>query len=88
MAHFYFDVFIGSTYSHDEVGCEIDNLHAAEIEALRSAGELAQDQLRKLQSPTPEDVRVEVRDEHRQPLLTVTVSIRIERAGLMPTIGP
>ena len=84
MPRFYFDVFIGSASSHDEAGYDIDSLHAAEIEALRSAVELTRDRLVQLQSATSEDIRVEVKDEHRQPVLTVTVSIQVERAGLMP----
>ena len=87
MPRFYFDIFFGSDAQRDADGHEIESLLAAEIEALCTAGELARDQLRKFQSPTPEDVRVEVRDEHQRPVLTVTVSIRVERAGLMPTLG-
>ncbi|WP_372441267.1 DUF6894 family protein [Microvirga arvi] len=86
MPRFYFDLILGSNSNLDPEAYELESLLAAEIEALRSAGELARDQLLKLQSP-PEDVRVEVRDEHRQRVLTVTVSIRVERTGLMPTLG-
>ena len=84
MPRFYFDLLLGSDFSRDEVGYEIDSLHAAEIEAMRTAAELTRDRLLKMQSATPDDIRIEVTDEHRQPVLTVTVSIQVERAGPMP----
>ena len=84
MPRFYFDLLLGSYVHVDPDGHEIQSLLAAETEVLRSAGELARDQLLKQHSPTPEDIRVEVRDEHRQPVVTVTVSIRVDRAGRMP----
>jgi hypothetical protein len=80
MPRFYFDLLLGSHSNIDPEGHEIGSLLAAEIEALRSAGELARDQLFNWQSLTSEDVRVEVRDEHRQSVLTVKVSIRVDRA--------
>jgi hypothetical protein len=83
MPRFYFDLLLGSYSNVDPEGHEIESLLAAEIEALRSAGELARDQLLKLQCPSAEDVRVEVRDEHRQLVLTVTVSIRVDRTERM-----
>jgi hypothetical protein len=84
MPRFYFDLFLGAFTNSDEVGSEIDSLHVAETEAKRSVGELTRDRLFQSQSATSEDIRVEVKDEHRQPVLTVTVSIQVERAGLMP----
>ena len=78
MPRFYFDLSLGASSSRDEAGYEIDSLHAAEIEARRSAGELTQDRLLQLQSATSEDIRVEVKDEQRQPVLTVTVSIQVD----------
>jgi hypothetical protein len=87
MPRFYFDLSLGALNNRDEVGSEIDSLHAAEIEVRRSAGELTRDRLLNLRSATPEDIRVEVTDEHRQPVLTVTVSIQVERAGRMPPCG-
>ena len=87
MPRFYFDLTMDASTSRDEVGYEIDSLHAAEIEARRSAGELARDRLFQLQSATSEDIRVEVKDEQRQPVLTVTVSIHVERVRLTPPRG-
>ena len=37
MPRFYFDFSIGSAFSHDEVGYEVDNLHAAGMEVMRSS---------------------------------------------------
>lgn len=88
MPRFYFDIVLGTVSSRDEAGHEIDSLQAAEIEALRTAGELARDQLFDLQNAIPGAIRVEVRDKHRQPVLTVTVSIQVERAGLTPPSSP
>ena len=84
MPRFYFDLSLDAFTSRDEVGSEIDNLHVAELEARRTAGELARDRLFLWQGATSEDIRVEVKDEQRQPVLTVTVSIQVEWAALIP----
>ena len=86
MPRFYFDLSLGALTNRDEVGYEIDSLHTAEIEALRTAGELTRDRLLKMQSAPPDEIRIEVTDEHRQAVLTVTVSIQVERVGLMPPL--
>jgi hypothetical protein len=85
MPYFYFDLFVGSASNCDEASYEIGSIEAAEIEARRSAGELARDRLLAVQSGTSDDIRVEVKDELRQPVVAVTVSIQVERAGLMPS---
>jgi hypothetical protein len=84
MPRFYFDLSMGASTNRDEVGSEVDNLHMAEIDARRTVGELARDRLLLWQGATSEDVRVEVKDEQRQPVFTVTVSIQVERAKLRP----
>jgi hypothetical protein len=84
MPRFYFDFSMGASTNRDEVGSEVDSLHMAEIDARRTAGELTRDRLLLWQGATSEDVRVEVKDEQRQPVFTVTVSVQIERAGLRP----
>ena len=81
MPRFYFDLLLGSDFNRDEVGYELDSLRAAEIEAVRTAADLTRDRLLKMQSATPDGVRIEMRDEHRQPVVTVTVSIGVERPG-------
>jgi hypothetical protein len=83
MPHFYFDLFLGSDFNRDEIGSEIGSLRAAEIEVMRTAADLTRDRLLKMQSAVSDDIRIEVTDEHRQPGLTVTVSIQVERAGPM-----
>ena len=83
MPRFYFDLSLGASTSRDEGGSEIDRLHVAEIEARRSASELTRDRLLQVRSATSEAVRVEVTDEQRQPVLTVTVSIQVDHEALM-----
>jgi hypothetical protein len=85
MARYYFDLFLGAFMNRDEVGSEIGSLHVADIEARRTAGELTRDRLIQLQNAASEKIRVEVRDEHRQTVLAVTVSIQVERAPLTPS---
>ena len=86
MPRFYFDLSLGGFTNRDEVGHEIDSLDVAEIEARRSAGELTRDRLLEVQSAPSEALRVEVKDEHRQPVLTVTVSIQVDHEALMPPL--
>ncbi|EIM29451.1 hypothetical protein MicloDRAFT_00019290 [Microvirga lotononidis] len=81
MPRFYLDLFLGSQSNLDEEGHEIGSLRAVEIEALRTAGELARDRLFTMREANAEDIRVEVKDEHRRPILTVTISIRVDRSG-------
>src|SRR5829696_5995165 len=84
MPRFYFDLVLGAFTNRDEVGSEIESLYMPEIDARRTVGELTRDRLILWQGATSEDIRVEVKDEQRQPVFTVTVSIQIERAGLTP----
>ncbi|WP_162815795.1 DUF6894 family protein [Microvirga aerophila] len=84
MPRFYFDFYLGSDSSRDEVGSEIGSHRTAEIAVMRTAADLTRDRLLKMQSAVPDDIRIEVRDEHRQPVLAVTVSIQVERAGPIP----
>jgi hypothetical protein len=83
MPRFYFDLLVGSASNCDEAGYEIGSMEAAEIEARRSAGELARERLLTVQSGTSEDIRIEVKDLLRQPVFTVTVSIQVERTELI-----
>ena len=84
MPRFFFDLSLDAFTSRDEVGSEIDSLHMAELEAKRTAGELTRDRLILWPGATSEAIRVEVKDEQRQPVLTVTVLIQVDRAGLTP----
>ena len=53
MQRFYFDVFVGPDANLDADGHEIGSLQAAKIAARRTAGEIAQDRLLKLQDAAP-----------------------------------
>ena len=75
MPHFYFDLFVGSASNCDEASYEISSIEAAEIEARRSAGELARELFLTVRSGTSEDIRIVVKDDLRQPVVAVTVSI-------------
>jgi hypothetical protein len=70
-----------------EAGYEIGSLEAVETEARRSAGRLAAERLLTMQSGIPEEIRIEVTNELRQPVFTVTVAIQVERVGLMRLLG-
>ena len=87
MQRFYFDVFVGPDANLDADGHEIGSLQAAEIAARRTAGEIARDRLLKLQDAAPESIRVEVKNEHRQRVLTVTVSLRVEQVEPLPQVS-
>jgi hypothetical protein len=72
---FYFDVREGASFVPDEEGLEFDSFEAAEREAAETAAEIGRDRL-----PTDDarEVTVEMRNEHRQRVLTVKVSIKID----------
>jgi hypothetical protein len=78
---FYFDVREGTRFTPDDEGLELDNLDKAEREAAESAAEIGRDQLPKNDA---REVTVEVRNEHRQRILSVTVSMHIERVDPSP----
>jgi len=78
---FYFDVREGSRFIPDDEGLEFDDLDAAECEAAEAAAEIGRD---KLPKGGPRDVTVEVRNEHGQLVLTVTVSMHLERMAPPP----
>jgi hypothetical protein len=78
MPRFYCDLVLGCYSNRDEEGHEIESLRTVAVEAKRTAGELARDRLFKLQNASPEDIWVEVKGEHRQPVLTVTASVWFE----------
>jgi hypothetical protein len=76
MPRFYFDVREGGRFAPDEEGADFDSLDAAEHEAVCAAAEIGRDRLPKGDS---REVTIEVRNEHRQRVLTITVSMQIER---------
>jgi hypothetical protein len=62
-------------------GLEFDSLDAAEREAAAAAAEIGRDRLPKGDSRV---VKVEVRNEHRQRVLTVTVKMEVARVEPRP----
>ncbi|MEZ0171664.1 hypothetical protein [Microvirga sp. TS319] len=81
MPRFYFDVREGASFTPDEEGLEFDTLDAAEREAACTAAEIGRDRLPKGDA---REVTVEIRNEHRQRVLTVTVSMEINRVDPEP----
>jgi hypothetical protein len=74
---FYFDVREGAKFSPDHAGLEFDGLDAAE----RAAAEIGRDRLPKGETRA---VTVELRDEHRQRVLTIKVFMEIDRVDPPP----
>ena len=81
MPRFYFDVREGTRFVSDEGGIEFDSLDAAEHHAAQIAAEIGRD---KLPSSDPRDIIVDLRNEHKQRVITVTVSMRILRITSPP----
>ncbi len=81
MPQFYFDVREGQKFIPDEEGLEFDSFDAAEYEAARTAAEIGRDRLPKGDA---REVTVEIRNEHRQRVLTVTVSMEVHRVDPAP----
>jgi hypothetical protein len=78
---FYFDVREGARFAPDDDGLEFPDLDAAEREAAQAAASIGHDLLPKGDT---REVTVEVCNEHRQRVLTVTVSMHIERVHPSP----
>ena len=85
MPRFYFDMREGASFTPDEVGLEFDSLDAAEREAASAAAEIGRDRLPQGDACA---VTVELRNEHRQQVLTVTVSLEIHRVDPEPLPPP
>ena len=81
MPRFYFDVREGAHFTPDDQGFEFDSLDDAEREAAVTAAEISRNRLPKSDARA---VTVEVRNEHRQRVLTVTVSLEIHRVEPPP----
>jgi len=81
MPRFYFDVREGARFTPDNEGLEFDGLDAAEFEAACAAAEIGRDRLPKRDA---REVTIEVANEHRQRVLTVKVSMQIERVEPPP----
>jgi hypothetical protein len=75
---FYFDVWEGGRVIRDNAGVELESLEAAEREARRAAAEMGVD---TLPAGHCSEVRVQVRDNRDQAVLSVAVSMRVRRTG-------
>jgi hypothetical protein len=78
---FYFDVRDGPRFFADDEGRELDSLDAAEREAVTAAAQIGRDRLAKGDARA---VTVEVRNEHGQWVLTVTVSVELHQVEPEP----
>ena len=76
MPRFYFDVREGSRFVPDEEGLEFPDLDGAERAAAEAAASMGRDLLPK---GNAREVTVEVHNEHGQRVLTVTVSMHLDR---------
>jgi hypothetical protein len=80
MSRYFFDVREGARFTPDDEGFDFDSLDAAEHEAASTAAEIGRDRL-----PTGAGaVTVEVKNEHHQRVLTVTVTMEVERVDPAP----
>jgi hypothetical protein len=84
---FYFDVREGASFISDDEGQEFDSLDAVERAAAEGAADIGRDRLPKGDA---RQVTVEVRNEHGQRVLTITVSMQVERVEPpgSPSRGP
>lgn len=81
MPCFYFDVREGSRFMPDDEGLEFSGLDHAEREAAMAAAEIGRD---RLPVGDAREITIEVRNEHRQRVLTVTMSMQIGRVVPSP----
>ena len=81
MPRFYFDVREGASFAPDEDGLEFDSLDAAERETARTAAEIGRDRLPKGDA---REITIELKNEHRQRVLTVIVSMVTHRVDPAP----
>ena len=79
---FYFDIREGTRFIPDNEGLEFDSLDAAEREAAEAAAQIGRD---KLPKGGTRDITIEVRNEHGQRVLTVAISMHIDRVAPPPT---
>jgi hypothetical protein len=81
MPHFYFDMREGASFISDEVGLEFRDLAHAEREACVAVAEIGRD---KLPKGGLREITAEIRNEHGQRVLTVTLSLNVERVDPAP----
>ena len=77
MPRYYFDIREGLRFRPDRAGAEFEDLGSAKSHAVHLAGEIAE---AMPLDPSNHGVIVEVCNEHKERVLTVTISLWIERA--------
>jgi hypothetical protein len=82
LPRFYFDVRDGARVAPDDEGVEFPDLDAAEREAAEAAASISRDLLPRSDA---REVTIEVSNEHRQRVLTVTVSMHLARVHPPPS---
>jgi hypothetical protein len=81
MPRFYFDVREGQSFISDDEGLEFPSLEMAEQEAIEAAAGIGKDRLPRGDT---REVTVEVCNERRQRVLTVKISLEIDRVHPAP----
>jgi hypothetical protein len=81
MPRFYFDTREGSYFIPDDKGLEFLDMGAAERKAAEAVAEMVRDRLPRGDT---RDITIEVRDEHGQWVLTVRVTMEIDRMEPSP----
>jgi hypothetical protein len=81
LPRFYFDVREGASFAPDDEGLEFPDFDAAEREAAEAAASIGRDLLPRGDA---REVTIEVRNEHRQRVLSATVSMHLERVHPPP----
>ena len=81
MPRYHFDVREGRLFVEDRDGLEFPDLDTAEQEAIQAAASIGKERLPRGDT---RDVTVEVRNERRQRVLTVKVSLEIDRVHPEP----
>ena len=81
MPRFYFEVREGSRFVPDDEGMEFPDIDAAEREAAEAAAGIGRDRLPKGDA---REITIEVLNEHRQRIITVTVSMTVDRVDPSP----
>jgi hypothetical protein len=76
MPHFYFDIREGPRFVPDPGGEDLEDLEAAKCHAARLASEITSDLPLR---PAGHVIIIEVCDEHKRRVLTMTVSLAIEQ---------
>jgi hypothetical protein len=82
MPLFYFDVREGARFVSDDEGLEFPDLDAAEREAAETAAEIGRELLPKGDA---REITIEVCNEHKQRVITVTVAMQLHRVEPSPT---